>query len=62
MLKKLAVIMVVYLMMITGASINVSALDSNGFTYTLDKDEATITNYGSTEENIDTLKVPINTA
>ena len=58
MLKKLAVIMVVYLMMITGASINVSALDSNGFTYTLDKDEATITNYESTEENIDTLKVP----
>lgn len=58
MLKKLAVIMVVYLMMITGASINVSALNSNGFTYTLDNDEATITNYGSTEENIDTLKVP----
>ena len=57
MLKKLAVIMVVYLMMITGASINVGALDSNGFTYTLDNDEAIITSY-ECNEDIDTLRVP----
>lgn len=57
MLKKLAVIMVVYLMMITGASINVSALNSNGFTYTLDNDEVTITSYDCNED-IDTLRVP----
>ena len=58
MLKKLSVIMIVYLMMITGASINVSALDSNGFTYTLENDEATITNYKSADKTIENLKVP----
>ena len=58
MLKKLSVIMIVYLMMITGASINVSALDSNGFTYTLENDEVTITNYKSADKTIENLKVP----
>ena len=57
MLKKVSVILIVYLMMISGASINVSALDSNGFTYTLENDEATIISYKS-NENIDTLNVP----
>ncbi|MCI6075950.1 MAG: leucine-rich repeat protein [Catenibacterium mitsuokai] len=57
MLKKLSIILIVYLMMITGASINVGALDSNGFTYTLDNDEATITYY-ECNEDIDTLRVP----
>ena len=57
MLKKLSIILIVYLMMITGASINVSALNSNGFTYTLDNDEVTITSYDCNED-IDTLRVP----
>lgn len=57
MLKKLSIILIVYLMMITGASINVGALNSNGFTYTLDNDEVTITSYDCNED-IDTLRVP----
>ena len=56
MLKKLSVIFVVYMMLITGSLINVSAEEYNGFEYTIENNEATVTGYkGSYEKN---LKIP----
>lgn len=56
MLKKLSVIFVVYMMLITGSLINVSAEEYDGFEYTIENNEATVTGYkGRYEEN---LKIP----
>ena len=56
MLKKLSVIFVVYMMLITGSLINVSAEEYDGFEYTIENNEATVTGYkGSYEKN---LKIP----
>ena len=55
MLKKLSVIFVVYMMLITGSLVNVSAEEYNGFEYTIENNEATVTGYKGIETN---LKIP----
>ena len=58
MLKKISVILLVYVMMISSALVNVKALSYNGFTYELNDNQATITSYESNQSDIDTLKIP----
>ena len=58
MLKKISVILLVYVMMISSALVNVKALIYNGFTYELNDNQATITSYESNQSDIDTLKIP----
>ena len=41
MLKKISVILLVYVMMISSALVNVKALSYNGFTYELNDNQAT---------------------
>ena len=55
MLKKLSVIFVVYMMLITGSLINVSAEENNYYEYVLENNEAIITSYKGNEKN---LKIP----
>ena len=55
MLKKISVIFIVYMMLITGSLINVSAEEYNGFEYSVENNEVTIKYYTGTEKN---LKVP----
>ena len=58
MLKKISVILLVYVMMISSALVNVKALSYNGFTYELNDNQATIISYESNQSDIDTLKIP----